>query len=193
MNYSANKLITRVKQLQDVTYIPDNYWIIGIRNPDDTPDAFDDRFYLMKGEEIVCETTGTTNPGKKVLQGGFKKYNKRGAALVESDRMYYDLWYPGKHKGVVPALKQIGKITVWRDGDGDAKSEEQGYKEHRTDIGINFHSASKDFLQVAIKTVVGGWSAGCQVCNNTKEYKEIIDTVWNQDRVSFCLLKEFSI
>ena len=114
---------------------------------------------------------------------------------MESDRWYFGVWKPGKHKGVVPALLQTGnKVTVWRDGNADGKSDEQGYKEHGY-FGINFHSASKDFSSKLIKTVIGGWSAGCQVCNNLPEYKFIIDTIKSsgQDKVTYCLLKEFVV
>lgn len=195
MNYSEKELIMRVRMLDDFNEIPKDYWIIGIRSSEDQTDKFDDTFYLMRGENMVMETTGTTNPGAKVLKGGFRSYNKKGAAVLESDRWYYGVWKPGKHKGVVPALLQTGnKVTVYRDGDGDGKSEEQGYKEHGY-FGINFHSASKDFASKLVKTVIAGWSAGCMVCNNLNDYREIINKIKssNQKEVTFCLLKEFSV
>jgi hypothetical protein len=198
MYYTAKELVTRVKQLDDYSNykgIPEGYWIIGVRNPEDKPDHFDDMFYLMKGEELIMETTGTTNPGLKVLKGGFRRYNNDGAAVVESDRIYYKVWKYGKHLGWMPALKQLGAvITVWRDGNMNAKSEEVG-KRTTGWYGINFHTATKSYLGSIIKTLIGGWSAGCQVCNNTEDYMKIINTIKNsnQDKVTYCLLKEFSI
>jgi hypothetical protein len=194
MHYVAEELVARVKQLKDFKGIPEGYWIIGIRNPEDKPDHFDDMFYLMHGEELVMETTGTTNPGVRILKG-FSRYNKHGAAVVESDRIYYNVWKYGLHKGYMPALRQLGAvISVFRDGNKNSKSEEIG-KYTTGWYGINFHTATKSYLGRVVKTLIGGWSAGCQVCNNTVEYMKIINTIKNskQKSITYCLLKEFSI
>lgn len=189
--YTAEQLVKRIKQLTDFTHIPSGYWIVGVRNPEDHADRFDDMFYLMKGEELILKTTGTTNPGLSVIKGGFKKYNKHGAAIVESNRIYYDLWKYGLHKGYMPALRQSGDITVWRDGDCDHLSEEQGVRMTGM-YYINFHTATKSYLGNIIKNTIGGWSAGCQVANNTKEYMKIINTIKDSgEKVTYCLLKEF--
>jgi len=191
--YTSKEIIKRVYSLNDFKTIPEGYWIVGIRNPNDATDKFDDMFYLMNNGEIVMKTTGTTNPGASILKGGFKKYNSDGAAVVESDRIYYDVWKYGMHNGYMPALKQLGaKITVWRDGDMDGKSEEQG-KKFSGYYGINFHTATKSYLGKVIKTLIGGWSAGCQVCNNSEEYMEIINKIKTsgQEKITYCLLKEF--
>lgn len=194
MHYLGEELIARVKQLQDFKSIPADHWIIGIRNPEDNPDKFDDMFYLMKGEELILETTGTTNAGVKVLKGGFRKYNKDGAAVLEADRIYYRVWKYGKHLGKIPALKQLGaKVTIWRDGDLDNKSEEKGKKTSGY-YGINFHPDQHNINAADKKSDnIGGWSAGCQVCNKIEDYREIIALTKDQDRVSYCLLNEFSI
>ena len=190
--YTAKQLVTQVKRLSDYKGIPEGYWIVGVRNPVDHPDQFDDMFYFMKGEELISKTTGTTNPGLSILKG-FKKYNKHGAAILESNRWYHGVWKYGLHKGYMPALRQLGnEVTVWRDGDMDHQSEEQGVKMTGW-YGINFHTATKSYLGNVIKTTIGGWSAGCMVCNNTKEYMNIINTIKKskQEKVTFCLLKEF--
>ena len=194
MNYVASELIERIKQMPDFKEIPNNYWIIGIRNPEDNPDKFDDRFYLMKGEELILDTTGTTNPGVKILKGGFKAFNKEGAAVAESDRIYYNLWVPGLHQGKMPALRQQGApITIYRDGDGDEKSEEIGRRTNGY-YGINFHADQYNIKGIDKDSDrIGAWSAGCQVCNNMKDYNKIIETIGNQNRVTYALLKEFSI
>jgi peptidoglycan hydrolase-like protein with peptidoglycan-binding domain len=191
--YDAKELLDRVKKLKDFKKIPEGYWIIGVRNLEDMPDRFDDRFFLMKDNEIVMTTTGTTNPGLKVLKGGFRRYNNDGAAVLESDRIYYNVWKYGKHLGYMPALKQLGAaVTVWRDGDMDHLSEERG-KRTTGWYGINFHTATKSYLGNIIKSTIGGWSAGCQVANNTTEYMKIINTIKasKQPTVTYCLLKEF--
>lgn len=194
MYYIAEELVTRVKQMPDFKYIPKGYWIIGIRNPEDNPDRFDDMFYLMHGNELIMETTGTTNPGLKILKGGFKKYNSEGAAIVEADRIYYNVWKPGMHLGKTPALRQRGaKITVWRDGDMDHLSEQKGTRMTGW-YGINFHPDQRDINGPDKDSDrIGGWSAGCQVCNKIDEYRKIIELVGDQPNVTYCLLEEFSI
>jgi len=194
MFYVDKELIARVKQLQDFKYIPKGYWIIGIRNPEDNPDRFDDMFYLMHSDQLIMETSGTTNPGLSILQGGFKKYNSDGAAIVEADRIYYDVWKYGLHLGKTPALKQLGaSITVWRDGDMDRMSEEKG-KRTTGYYGINFHPDQRDINGPDKNSDrIGGWSAGCQVCNKIDDYRKIIEFVKNQSNVTYCILNEFSI
>lgn len=194
MYYSDTLLIQRVKQLHDFKEIPKGYWIIGVRSSDDKPNSFDDTFHLMLGEKLIMSTTGTTNPGTPILQGGFKKYNSDGAAVVEADRIYYGVWMYGKHQGKIPALKQVGApITIYRDGDGDNKSEEIG-KCTTGYYGINFHPDQYDINGIdKASDTVGLWSAGCQVCNNIEDYRRIISLTKDQESVTFCLLKEFSV
>lgn len=193
MYYLGEELVERVKQLDDFISIPSGFWIIGVRNPEDKPDSFDDMFYLMKGEELIFETTGTTNAGVKILKGGFRKYNNVGTAHVQANRIYYNVWRYGLHLGWMPSLKQLGaKITVFRDGNMNSKSEEIG-KPITGYYGINFHTATRNFLGKVIKVLIGGWSAGCQVCNNSQDYMIIINTVKKQKNITYCLLNEFSI
>lgn len=199
MNYVGHELIERVKQLPDFKeklkgQIPYNYWIIGIRNPEDKANKFDDMFYLMKGEEIVLQMTGTTNPGTPVLKKGYLKYNKDGAAVVEMDRIYPGLWKYGLHHGKIPALLQVRPITVYRDGDNDDKSEQIGKKTTGL-YGINFHPDQHDpeAFDKDDKSDIGWWSAGCQVANQMDEYKETIQLTRYQESVTYVLLDEFSI
>jgi len=197
MYYNPKLIIERVKQLPDFKekLFNGDYWICGVRSETDEPNKFDDTFYLFKGEECIIDTTGTTNPGTPVLKGGYLKYNKDGAAVVESDRIYWNVWKYGKHGGKIPALKQLGnKITIWRDGDGDNKSEEIG-KRTEGYYGINFHSDEYDINEDNRSDDAGinGWSAGCQVCNKMHDYKRIINLTKDQKNVSYVLLKEFSV
>jgi hypothetical protein len=198
MLYNSKLVIERVKQLGDYTKKNKpmsewGYWICGVRSEADEADRFDDTFYLFKGEEFIMETTGTTNPGVEVLKGGFRKYNNDGAAVVESDRIYWGVWKYGKHLGWMPALKQLGNsITIWRDGNCNDRSEEIG-KRTTGWYGINFHTATKSYMMDIVKTLIGGWSAGCQVANNTKDYRKIINLCKTQDKTTYVLLKEFSV
>lgn len=191
--YTDKELLDRVKSLPNFHAIPDSLWIIGVRSYADLPDEFDDKFYLFQGEKFIMMTTGTTNPAASILRGGYKSYNPLGAAIVKADKWYYNLWMYGKHKKRMNALVQIGSaITVFRDGDGDLKSEELG-KEVDGYYGINFHANTYDMENLTIKDKINGWSAGCQVVNDTQKYVLMMKLFSQQagKKVSYCLLKEF--
>lgn len=189
--YTDKELLDRVKSLSSFKSIPKGYWLLGVRSLEDTPNKFDDKFYLFKGEEFVLVLQGTTNPGTPILNKGYLEFNKAGAAIVKSNEWYYNLWKYGLHRGKMPALLQLGnKIKVHRDGDNDNKSEElggviEGY------YGINFHSNNYDLTTKLKKEDINGWSAGCQVSNDILNYKKVIDLVKPQEIVSYCLIQEF--
>ena len=188
-NYNDKQILDRVKSLKSFKGIPQGYWIVGVRSNEDAPNKYDDKFYLFNGEQFVKVVTGTTNPGTPILQGGFLKYNKVGAAVVKADEWYYDVWKFGLHQGKMPALRQIGNFIVYRDGDKDGKSEEIGVPITGSGYGINFHTCS--YLEKVVGENIGGWSAGCQVVNNTEQYYMIINLIKNQNRITYCLLNEF--
>ena len=190
-NYTTDQLLDRVESLKSFKTIPLGYWIVGVRSEEDAPNKYDDKFYLFNGEQFVKVVTGTTNPGTPILEGGFLKYNRVGAAVVKSDEWYYNVWAYGLHQGKQPALRQVGNFIVYRDGDKDGKSEEIGAPIVGSGYGINFHSISNDLSVKKIGENIGGWSAGCQVINNVEQYSMIINMIKNQNRITYCLLKEF--
>jgi hypothetical protein len=189
--YTDKELLEKVKSLKSFKGIPVGYWILGVRCKKDNPNKYDDKFYLFYGEKFIKMVTGTTNPGLPILQGGYLKYNKVGAAIVKADEWYYDVWAYGLHQGKQPALRQVGKFIVFRDGDMDGKSEEIGEPIVGSNYGINFHSISNDITVKKIGENIGGFSAGCQVVNNTEQYAMIINLVKKQNRVTYVLLDEF--
>jgi hypothetical protein len=182
-SYTTDQLLDRVEELKSFKTIPVGYWILGVRSNEDAPNKYDDKFYLFNGEQFVKVVTGTTNPGTPILEGGFLKYNKVGAAVVKSNEWYYDVWAYGLHQGKMPALRQVGNFIVYRDGDRDGKSEEIGIPIKGSGYGINFHSISNDLSVKKIGENIGGWSAGCQVCNNVEQYSMIINLIKNQNRI----------
>ena len=190
-NYTTDQLLDRVESLKSFKTIPLGYWIVGVRSEEDAPNKYDDKFYLFNGEQFVKVVTGTTNTGTPILEGGFLKYNRVGAAVVKSDEWYYNVWAYGLHQGKMPALRQVGNFIVYRDGDKDGKSEEIGVPIVGSGYGINFHSISNDLSVKKIGENIGGWSAGCQVINNVEQYSMIINMIKNQNRITYCLLKEF--
>lgn len=70
------------------------------------------------------------------------------------------IWRVGKHKGK-NALTQTGnQVKVIRDNDGNDTHDFRGAV-HTGWYGINLHTANV----AGTSTIVGGWSAGCQVTN----------------------------
>jgi hypothetical protein len=190
--YTDSQILDRIQKLSTFKVLPKEYYIVGIRSTEDDTDKFDDKFYIFRDKEFVTMTTGTTNPGKPVLTGGFLKYNKNGAAVVKSDSWYYDVWSYGMHMSKMPALLQTGPISVYRDGDKDGKAEEQGKLETGY-FGINFHAATYDANFTGLQENIGGWSAGCQVINDKQKHLQIIALLKKQPKVSYVLLKEWEV
>lgn len=188
--YTDEQLIARVQSMTNYKKLPSDYWILGIRSEEDTEDIFDDKFYLFYGQKFVTVMSGTTNPGGSVLRGGFLKYNKKGAFILRSNMWHYDMWKPGKHKGVLQALIQNTNVYGYRDGNKNGKAEEVGPVEVGM-FGINFHLNGYDIWSKLLKWAVGSWSAGCQVTNVPEKYREVIELTKNQKTISYCLLKEF--
>jgi len=88
---------------------------------------------------------------------------------------------------------------VYRDGNKNRKIENIGDWELGW-FGINYHTNTYNFSLANLKVVkwlIGYWSAGCQVVNDRKKYKEQLDYYKNayekgsQIMVSYCLLDEF--
>jgi hypothetical protein len=192
--YTDKELLDKVQTLDSFKDFPKGYWILAVRSKADKPNKFDDKFYIYKGTDFITVTTGTTNPGTSILRGGFKRYNKVGAAVVKSQEWYYDIYKYGLHNRKMPALRQRSSkpILYYRDGDMDGKSEEKGKLESGV-IYTNFHGSTYSRGSLLERDNINGWSAGCLVCNKNKDYEKIIDLLKNsgQKYFSVCLIKEF--
>lgn len=190
-NYRDEEILERVKSLSNYGRIPRGYWMCFIRSNEDAYNKFDDKCYLWKGETFLNVTSCTTNSGAYGLKN-FKKWNKKGVAVLKSNMWYYDAWERGKHKGRMEAWRQTGaKVAVHRDGDMDRKTEELG-KESWGYFGINIHTVSYKLVDI-VKKYIGGWSVGCMVLNATKVYRNYLRKVdkAGQKGMTICLLKEF--
>lgn len=188
--FTDKELLDRVKELKSFKEIPKGYWLLGVRSNEDTPNKFDDKIYLFKGEEFIIVSSATTNPGTPTLKQ-FEKVNKAGAGVLRSDVWYYNLWKYGKHNGKVEALLQIGNaVQVYRDTDKDEKAEEQGDLQTGY-FGINFHPNTYNLNNKVTSSNIGWFSAGCQVVNDVDKYKIMIKLLKTEKSVSYCLLKEF--
>ena len=145
--------------------------IVGVRNSDTgtkVTNAFDDKItlsYQVNGEWIYKEWMNTTDPGTK----GVKEYHNAAGVARLVPGQYIDSHFLGKHQGKYEALKQIGKVKVYRDANRDMNYDEKVIQEGV--FGINIHKAGKD------STYVENWSEGCQVFKREADFNEFMDIV----------------
>ena len=186
--YTTPELLKRVTKLDTFKGFPKDEFIIGVRSKENTKNVYDDKFYHYNGN-LVCINvlTGTTNSGSY----GFKNYlkwNSKGVAEIKANECYYNVWKPGLHKGKMQGLRQVGGFKVIR-------------KKHENDSilfwtiefnrGLNFHTNTYNKLSKVVKWFIGGWSVGCQVCNNPVDYYKSMKTLKKQKRITYFLIEEF--
>lgn len=195
--YTNKQLLDRVVSLPSFNKeigIPKNL-IIGIRSAEDKADEFDDKMYVFIDGNFKLVTSCTTNAGKSVLLGGWKLYNPKGVAVVKSDEIYYDAYKKSNgttiphHRYKMPCLSQVKEMKYFRDGDNDEKTEEQGLV-YVGNYATNIHFSNYNLFTKIKTTIIGGWSAGCQVLNDPDKYRELL-ALFNDEPITYCLLKEF--
>jgi hypothetical protein len=145
--------------------------IVGVRNSDTgkkVTNAFDDKLTLCYkvGETwMYKEWTNTTDPGTK----GVKEYHNAAGVARLVPGQYIDSHFIGKHQGKYEALKQVGKVKVYRDANRDMNYDETAIQEGV--FGINIHKAGVD------STYVENWSEGCQVFKRAADFEEFMSIV----------------
>ncbi len=191
--YTDAELLDRVSKLQYFTHMPDELLVV-VRSKADVFDRFDDKAYLYSDGKFIAMATCTTNPGSMSLLGGFKKRKVAGAAIIQSGKIYYDVYEFGYHKGRMPALKQVREMDYYRDGDCDQRSEEIG-KPYRGNFATNYHFCSYESEEIVVKqqhrTYIGPWGEGCIVANAGKAYYVQINHVHKKKKpVSLAVILE---
>jgi len=138
-------------------------YIEGI-DPDGTPNAdepnkWNDLRLLLTYEneawKIVHSAVATTEPGDYYTKN---PTNKKGCARIAFG-YHPPAWEHGFHKGVQPALVQVGQVKIHRDlnRDGLRNRTEEAFMS--PPVGINHHTTNKQFKG----ELVGKHSAGCLV------------------------------
>ena len=196
-NYTDKELINHDKSIPGFRYIPNNRWLYFVRSSEDSPNKMDDKCYDMLGETCLDVHTCTTNPGTPSLFGGFKKYKKKGSAVIASNQWMYKKFSFGYHNGRMPALRLIRPIHIFRDGNLDNKTDEVEGNEQYGNFNTNIHANNYDMTSRVIKWFINGWSAGCLVFNNIKKYSKMMN--WfkkakksgKQVNVTVLIVKEF--
>lgn len=187
--YTDKQLLDKVSSLKSFKGFPKNYWLIGIRSNADKFNIFDDKFFLFKGETFIEVYLGTTNAGNDLLD----PTNSRGEAILKSNEIYYDCWSRGRHRGKVEAYVQTSPLPIYRDNDRDKKIEELGSFKLEL-VGINIHPATYNSGSTEIKSLINGWSQGCQVFakrNGTNSFNSFMRKTEGQSKLTYCLLQEF--
>jgi len=145
--------------------------IVGVRNSDTgtkVTNAFDDKItlsYQVGGQWVYKEWMNTTDPGTK----GVKEYHNAAGVARLVPGQYIDSHFLGLHQGKYEALKQIGKVKVYRDANKDMNYDEKLIQEGV--FGINIHKAGAD------STYVENWSEGCQVFKKAADFEEFMAIV----------------
>jgi hypothetical protein len=148
---------------------PFNLNVIGIRSSDATPDKFNDRIVVMwkwKGNWNIYISPATTDPGLYYLENPL---NVEGTFIMAPGQ-HKGLWEKATHKGY-PAFKQKANVKGYRDADRDNEFDMDPSKLVEGMFGINGHRAKDE----GSSTIVGKWSAGCQVWQWDDDHEIIME------------------
>ncbi len=163
--------------------------IIGIRNAKTDPTKFDDKIYVIykndKNNWKGREYNATTDPSTKYLkQGGYT--SGKGTAILPQGQYLY-LWTIRPHgKTGYKALGQRndadGKICVYRDYDRNSTLDFNIESKTCGNYGINIHRAKQGKADdgQGNTSVIGSYSAGCQVLQNSFCFQELMQMAYKQ-------------
>lgn len=194
-SYTDTQLLEKVESIGGVIPNQGKFLIVGVQSEEDTPNLFDDKFYVFDGNKFIMVSSGTTNTGKVGLLN-FEKYNPNGVAVWKTNEWYQDLYTRGCHRpsrngGGMRALIQRKPILHYRDNDKDMFVEEQG-ELYNEIIYVNMHGIDYNPFSMKKKEIINGWSVGCQVWNKMSDYRQMVNAVWLRNKpVDYALLKEF--
>ena len=142
--------------------------IVGFRNPQGTPDKFDDCCYVVYRDDSGSWCTHrypiTTDPGLYWLLNPGRSV---GTAILKEGQ-YRGCWQIGLHKGKTPALVQIKPVTVYRDANKNNRHDTSGVPTETGLFGINLHRAGTNSV------AVDKWSAGCQVWARNSDFEDFL-------------------
>lgn len=151
--------------------------IIGVRSPNRVAGRFDDAIHLCvygdDGNLWHAVHAATLDPGTHYSERG-NLLNPHGVARVVAG-WYPGLWRVGTHRGY-KAFQQAGPVTVARENDGDHIHGNDPTPVVQTGMfGINGHASTSDpWSRDVVRQDVGRWSAGCQVWQDSAEFRAAI-------------------
>lgn len=131
--------------------------IVGIRSESIESEKFNDWltvFYRFDNNWNYFAFPATTDPGTFYRKNPI---NVTGTAVLKPGQ-YPNAYKIGRHKSY-KALQQIAAMTVYRDANRDEYLDTDGMEQDTGLHAINIHRSNSS----RASTVVGKWSAGCQV------------------------------
>lgn len=131
--------------------------IVGIRSSVIDQEVFNDWlvvFYMQDGRWNSFPFPCTTDPGSFYLK---QPLNVAGTAILKPGQ-YRGSHKIGRHKNY-KALQQNKPVTVYRDDNRDGYLDAGDMAQQKGMFGINIHRSNAH----RPSTVIGKWSAGCQV------------------------------
>lgn len=152
-----------------------NLNIIGVRADMDNrvTNRYDDVIvveYKENGKLIRKMWDITTEPGSKLMRN---PSNSKGTAILVPGQ-YRGVYKIDLHRGKYKALCQRnGSVKVYRDKDRDNVYDCDVNTIDKGWFGINIHRSNETYT----RTTVDGYSAGCQVFNNPKDFAEFMKLV----------------
>jgi hypothetical protein len=145
--------------------------IVGIRNTttqNKVTNRFDDTMtlsYKINGVWQFHQWICTTDPG--ITYTTQRLLSPLGVARLVPNQ-YRGAYQIGLHQGKYEALVQRKPVKVYRDANKDLKFDETKIEEGL--FGINIHRSSP----TGVSTVIEGWSAGCQVFSNIRDFRQFM-------------------
>lgn len=142
-----------------------NVNIVGIRTSstgNKVTNLFDDWISISWKEQGIWKFAiypATTEPGKKGMLEGKAK----GGVFILKPGQYPGSHAIGLHQGKIEALRQVGVLLGWRDGDRDLEFDYIN-EQQAENAGVNIHPAGVDSMYVE------NWSEGCQVFKRKKDF-----------------------
>ena len=143
--------------------------IVGIRSTELSQESFNDWitvFYFSDGRWNYFPFPGTTDPGSFYLQNPI---NVSGTAILKPGQ-YRGSHKIGKHKNY-KALQQKKPVTVYRDDNRNGYLDTANMQQETGMFGINIHRSNAH----RPSTVVGKWSAGCQVLQDPAHFNFLLE------------------
>ena len=195
-NYTDKNLIDRMKSLSSFIKIPTGIHLIAVRSNEDEPNKYDDKLYVFNNEICIGVMSCTTNSGLYGLKN-FKKWNRKGTAVIKSDEVYYNVFEKSDgenvrhHNGKMECLRQTAPMKYYRDNNLDNKIDEVGTI-YEANNSTNVHANSYKYIKGIVSWVIGRWGTGCLVVNNlSKYYNVLLFNIPLKTKITLTLLKEF--
>lgn len=152
-----------------------NVNIIGIRSNQNNKvtNKYDDVLvldYNNGASHKRCIYNITTDPGLSSIK---KPSNAKGTAILVPGQ-YRSTYKVDLHNGKYEALCQrLKPVKVYRDGNKDDIYDLLPEKIDEGMFGINIHRSNETWT----RTSIDGYSAGCQVFNNPKDFNSFMDVI----------------